>query len=559
MKVSHLISTVGASAPEDLREAQRITLESISQARELTNPEIEVEVRSARFPDEPLPADWLVNAVELRRSIIDVAPFPCTRRLPLLADVLSGVPSDSDLVVYTNIDIAVQPHFYELVVDLHRRGYDAFTINRRTVLPRHGSWDDLAWFATQQGAPHWGTDCFVFVPSLVPEIDVGDVCLGVRGVAKALLFNLRVLVTGFRVFADLHATLHVGNDRVWRSAAFSDLSRHNHREVCGVVRRLSERFDSHTVASVPAVRRFLRDADDDLADAPAAAGTDATPQRQGSGPIRDRPVVRLQGNRQLVVTVSPGSTATHFIARLLATGRRTVAHHQGEPTMSGPWLRRVTHDRPETSFEERRVKAAALRWQLSRVLDRGYLVDSNHMFLKTYADVVLDEFNLGELIVLDLRRDVTSLAKSMMDRGWFSPLAPAWPNWLIPPTAPGAMFPIDPERVGGRLDLVLGYIADHELRRRELLANAPELRWVEVDTSRLAQPDGAAWLFQELGMRPRKRAWRELTRRERRRSSKRHRESHSEDEVRAGIASFGARFEAELADRYLGETFPVTS
>jgi hypothetical protein len=60
-------------------------------------------------------------------------------------------------------------------------------------------------------------------------------------------------------------------------------------------------------------------------------------------------------------------------------------------------------------------------------------------------------------------------------------------------------------------------------------------------------------------MRPRKRAWRELTRRERRRSSKRHRESHSEDEVRAGIASFGARFEAELADRYLGETFPVTS
>jgi hypothetical protein len=155
VKVSHLINTVGDSAREDLREAQRITLESIDQARQVTGSQVEVEVRAARFQDEPLPADWLVDAVQLTRSVIDVVPFPCDRRLPLLADILAGVPSDSDLAVFTNIDIAVQPHFYELVAELHGRGYDAFTINRRTVMPRNGSSDGLAWFTAQPGAAHW--------------------------------------------------------------------------------------------------------------------------------------------------------------------------------------------------------------------------------------------------------------------------------------------------------------------------------------------------------------------------------------------------------------------
>jgi hypothetical protein len=547
VKVSHLINTVGDSARGDLREAQRITLESIYQARQVTNPEIEVEVRAARFADEPLPADWLVDAVQLTRSVIDVVPFPCERRLPLLADILTGVPSDSDLVVFTNIDIAVQPHFYELLVDLHARGYDAFTINRRTVLPRNGSSDGLAWFTTQPGMAHWGTDCFVFVPSIAPQIDVGQVCLGVGAMAKALLFNLRLLVHRFRVFADLHATFHVGDDRIWRSSAFSDLTRHNDREVCDVVRRLSERFDSHTVAQLPTVRRFLPGRSDKLA---------ARSPHRGPGRFRDSSVVNVQGKRQLVVTVSPGSTATDSIARLLEQGRRTVAHHECEPTMAGPWLRRVIDDGPEASFEERRVKAAALRWQMSRLPDRGYLVDSNHMFVKTYADVVLDEFNLGELIVLDLRRDVASLAKSMMERGWFSPAAPDWPDWLIPPTAPGAKFPIDEEHIEGRLDLVLGYIADHELRRRELRASNTDLRWVELDVSDLAEPDGVAGLFKELGVVPRKRNWRSKARGERRHLSNGGRESISEEEVRAGIASFGARFEAELADLFLDELFP---
>jgi hypothetical protein len=546
VKVSHLINTVGDSARADLREAQRITLESIDQARQVTGSQVEVEVRAARFPDEPLPADWLVDAVKLTRSVIDVVPFPCDRRLPLLADILTGVPSDSDLVVFTNIDIAVQPHFYELVADLHGRGYDAFTINRRTVMPRNGSSDSLAWFTTQPGAAHWGTDCFVFVPSIAPQIDVGQVCLGVGAMAKALLFNLRLLVHRFRVFADLHATFHVGDDRVWRSAPFTDLTRHNDLEVCAVVRRLIERFDSHTVTQLPTVRRFLPDRGDITARSP----------HRGPGRFRDSPVVNVQGKRQLVVTVSPGSTATDSIPRLLAKGRRTVAHHECEPTMSGPWLRRVIDDGPEASFEERRVKAAALRWQMSRLPDRGYLVDSNHMFVKTYADVVLDEFNLGELIVLDLRQDVASLAKSMMERGWFSPLAPEWPDWLVPPTAPGSRFPIAEERIEGRLDLVLGYIADHELRRRELRASNTELRWVELDVSDLAEPDGVAGLFEGLGIVPRKRNWRSIARREKLHLSDEGRGSTSEEEVRAGIASFGARFQAELADVWLYELFP---
>jgi len=54
-----------------------------------------------------------------------------------------------------------------------------------------------------------------------------------------MISNMAPLAKKFRVFKDLHATFHIGDDRAWGRGEFLDYSEHNKNEC----RKTLEEFD----------------------------------------------------------------------------------------------------------------------------------------------------------------------------------------------------------------------------------------------------------------------------------------------------------------------------
>ncbi|MEL0127382.1 MAG: hypothetical protein VW929_09420, partial [Actinomycetota bacterium] len=252
--------TVGPGISDDLDRAQPITFESIDRAIRVSDPRLDIDVCAVRFADEPIPCPypWLRDLPVLEQSILDLGTFNPPRRLPLMRDVLGafGPPDDFDLAVLTNADIAIQPLFYELIEDLVNRGHDAASITRRTVQPRFGQ-SSFAHFATTIGAPHPGHDCFIMTPSLIPSF-VGNVALGVRYVARPILWHLMLNARNFETFSDLHATFHVGDDRQWTNPNLADYDRHNVGEAQRVVAYLTEQHGEAAVARLSGTVEFRK-------------------------------------------------------------------------------------------------------------------------------------------------------------------------------------------------------------------------------------------------------------------------------------------------------------
>ncbi|MDH5681655.1 MAG: hypothetical protein OEZ36_08710, partial [Spirochaetota bacterium] len=68
---------------------------------------------------------------------------------------------------------------------------------------------------------------FVFKREDYPKYVLGDVCLGIAWVGRALLANLFIHSKKFYEFKKLHLTFHIGNSLTWRNNDFEDYTTHN--------------------------------------------------------------------------------------------------------------------------------------------------------------------------------------------------------------------------------------------------------------------------------------------------------------------------------------------
>ncbi len=178
-----------------------------------------------------IPGDFL-HTKPLDRSAGDLRPFRIPRPLPVLRDVLDRLyrSSDAEWFIYTNVDIALQPHFYASVKRFIDSGYDAFTINRRTVTTAYDGPADLPGLYAEKGSPHPGYDCFVFRRDAYPAYVLGDVLLGCGHVDTPLVCSMIANAKKFKDFTDEHLTFHLGDSRTWWSWKFRDYLLFNDRE-----------------------------------------------------------------------------------------------------------------------------------------------------------------------------------------------------------------------------------------------------------------------------------------------------------------------------------------
>ncbi|WP_170434665.1 hypothetical protein [Ruegeria arenilitoris] len=174
--------------------------------------------------------DGVQIAPSLERTVLDIAEFQDPRPLPLLFDILENGASFAgrdDYLVYTNSDICVQPYFYGAVRQLIAAGFDAISINRRTVgNERIAPPDPLALGET--GLWHPGHDCFIFSKVVFERFLRTDSCLGKAGVMQPLLFNMVAHADRMLMLKNGHFTFHFGNDAPWRSEGNADYTTFNY-------------------------------------------------------------------------------------------------------------------------------------------------------------------------------------------------------------------------------------------------------------------------------------------------------------------------------------------
>lgn len=405
-----------------------------------------------------------------------------------MRDVLAafGDPGDFDLAVLTNADIGVQPLFYELIADLVDRGHDAASITRRTVHPRFGR-STLAYYSSALGSPHPGHDCLIMKPALIPTF-VGDVALGVRFVARPILWHLMLNAQNFQTFSDLHATFHIGDDRQWVDPRFADFDRHNADEVQRVVEHL---VDQHGAAAVDRLRgvSVFRKA--------SKQGRQVQldePQRPN---VQVNPMPSRNFSRRMVFLADSSRPGAELLSRLLGASTAISCRAKRNPE-TATWLRSVANQGFEATLAPRRSKAQAIRAELKELSPWSIYADTGEMFVETFADVVLDEFEHHAISIVALRCDPIDVARDYFALDYFDPTSFGETDRLLSPTAPFAPFKLRPEQVESRFDLIFGYLIGIAARTRHLREMSPRANWVEVPVTALATDAGAQRLFERL-------------------------------------------------------------
>jgi hypothetical protein len=228
--IAHIVNPVRVDPSSDLWVAQPVTFASMRRAAAEVEGTLDVSLFSTQYPeDHSVIPDFVEKTSDLDRSVLDFRSFAKQRKLPLLQDVLGRLyeASNADYFVYTNVDIALMPSFYQVVDRLIDQGLDAFSVTRRTIGIRYTDPSELALMYAQVGSAHPGTDCFVFPRAFYPQLRLSESCLGAEFIAMNLQLNLLCLARNYQKLRDLHLTFHLGDRRAWRSPSAVEFARYN--------------------------------------------------------------------------------------------------------------------------------------------------------------------------------------------------------------------------------------------------------------------------------------------------------------------------------------------
>lgn len=230
--VAHIINLFQAPSGSDLILAQEVTVRSIERAKEFAKGSMDIELLSCQTEtDRHLVPDTFSATKNLGRSVLDNGTFQKKLELPILRDILDRAVNESEgeYIIFTNVDIGLQPDFYVKVKQFIDEGHDAFMINRRRIPAKFDSADQLDAMYKEKGLPHPGFDCFVFHRDLHEKFDLADVCIGVPFIGITLSQNLFCFAKNPKVFTDEFLTFHIGLE-IFKKRAPKEFWKYNQKE-----------------------------------------------------------------------------------------------------------------------------------------------------------------------------------------------------------------------------------------------------------------------------------------------------------------------------------------
>jgi hypothetical protein len=244
IRIAHIINPVKVNQNSDLYDAQPITFESMGRARDYAKSRdinLDVNLIAVFYPeDESIVPDYFNEKIILKKSVLDFGEFEVEKKLPVISEIIHAGNSTGnyDYVIYTNVDIAVQPFFYEYIYQKICNGYEGLIINRRTISKQPGDINNLVNMYSEVGEQHPGYDCFILNCKHISEMEWGNACIGANWIGRILFANTIGWSEKFEIIEDAHITFHLGDDRSWKSNKISDYEKHNTKEVVSALDKL---------------------------------------------------------------------------------------------------------------------------------------------------------------------------------------------------------------------------------------------------------------------------------------------------------------------------------
>ena len=206
-------------------------------------------------------------------------------------------------------------------------------------------------------------------------------------------------------------------------------------------------------------------------------------------------------DRRLIFSINSGRSGSRYLAQLLSTARHVKGFHEAKPKMSGEFTAMINAGALELSRAKRRVKADAIAETLRASSPEDVYVETNHMFIKTFFDVVLEDFH--NVAVIILRRELALVLKSFVELGYFSSRNPRAFQWMSSPNAATAALPaIGPDATLDQFDLCIAYLLDIEARGERFKSEYPTVPTHEVRLEQLNEVTYVEELLRRLGLTP---------------------------------------------------------
>lgn len=260
--IAHIINPVKVSDKNDLYIAQPITFQSILKAQKFALQAENIKLFTVQFEEDiaiiPKEFQQLSN---LSRSVLDVNSNLKKRPLPLVKDIFEKFKEieNADYYLYTNMDIALMPSFYDSLFSYIRLGHDAVVINRRRLSSKYNAIEQLPLMYADLGKSHPGFDCFLMHKSLLEKFILGNICVGISFFETTLIHNLASFAQKPLFVTDAHLTFHIGMEvLVPRKNAFYN---HNKKEFFNnIYPKLKPHFSlkKFPYTSLPIYKRALK-------------------------------------------------------------------------------------------------------------------------------------------------------------------------------------------------------------------------------------------------------------------------------------------------------------
>ncbi len=236
---SHIINPVSIEENVELFETQKLSFASILKAKNY-NDKIPIELftvsaNSNSLDCVPVPFKQLPK---LDRTISDLVN-KANKNYPILSDIFKTAQTHckSDYIIFTNLDIALMPYFYEAVNHYVSLDHDAIIINRRRIKNRFKNETTLEALYAEAGKDHTGYDTFIIKRDLLDKFIYKNIAIGVPPAGNDIFYNIFAFAQKPILFTEKHLTFHVGLDLVknWGNTA---IVKHNYNEFHQLLKEL---------------------------------------------------------------------------------------------------------------------------------------------------------------------------------------------------------------------------------------------------------------------------------------------------------------------------------
>lgn len=210
--------------------------------------------------------------------------------------------------------------------------------------------------------------------------------------------------------------------------------------------------------------------------------------------------------RHLIFCVSPGRAGSQYLRNVLDTAEDIIAEHEPEPQMRGSYLQDVIlrGKRSETLDERAKVKLDAIKDTLEGTPPEVAYAETNHMFVKTFSDAVLEHLgNSARITIIFLYRPAKDTIWSQLRLGWFTKEHTGRNNWYYDANDVHETERQNSHRTNSSdiVDTLIGYNADvlqrgmeleREINRRQKDGEWERVQIVEAHLADISRGDDSA-------------------------------------------------------------------